>query len=92
MARELTKFYEETKTGTLGELAAFYDAVDVKGEIVIIVGRDQTNASEIDLNALLRERLKHLTLRDAVAEVADMTGLKKKEVYDRALVINTEKE
>jgi 16S rRNA (cytidine1402-2'-O)-methyltransferase len=38
VSRELTKKFEETKNGTLTELIAYFQAKEVKGEIVIIVG------------------------------------------------------
>ena len=37
VSRELTKMYEETKRGTVTELAAYFREKNVKGEIVIIV-------------------------------------------------------
>ncbi|MDE2029505.1 MAG: 16S rRNA (cytidine(1402)-2'-O)-methyltransferase [Alphaproteobacteria bacterium] len=85
VARELTKLHEETRRGTLGELAAHYAAHDVKGEIVILVERGADETENIDVDALLDARLKQLSVRDAVAEVAAMTGLPKKEIYARAL-------
>lgn len=38
VCRELTKMYEETRRGTLAELAAHYEATPPKGEIVVVVG------------------------------------------------------
>lgn len=38
VARELSKLYEEVKTGTLAELKAYFEAKEVKGEIVVTVG------------------------------------------------------
>ncbi len=38
VCRELTKKFEETRTGTLGELAAHYEAHAAKGEIVLVIG------------------------------------------------------
>jgi 16S rRNA (cytidine1402-2'-O)-methyltransferase len=38
VSRELTKMFAETKTGTLEELRAYYEAHPPKGEIVIVVG------------------------------------------------------
>jgi 16S rRNA (cytidine1402-2'-O)-methyltransferase len=93
VARELTKFYEETRRGTLVELAAFYETHEARGEIVILVGASDGNADqEIDIDTLLTERLKHLSVRDAVAEVAEMTGGKKNEIYARALQLTPTKE
>jgi 16S rRNA (cytidine1402-2'-O)-methyltransferase len=91
VARELTKFYEETRRGTLGELAEFYADKDVKGEIVVLVERTDHEAQDMDIDGLLIDRLKHLSVRDAVAEVADMTGEKKNAVYARALALAPKK-
>ena len=42
VSRELTKLFEENKRGTLTEVAAYYSAKAVKGEIVIVVaGKDK---------------------------------------------------
>lgn len=38
VCRELTKMFEETRKGTLAELAAHYETTPPKGEIVIVVG------------------------------------------------------
>ena len=38
VSRELTKMFEETKRGTLEELAVYFKSKTVKGEIVIVVG------------------------------------------------------
>jgi 16S rRNA (cytidine1402-2'-O)-methyltransferase len=86
VARELTKYYEEMRRGTLGELAAHYASNEARGEIVILVAKsDDAEPSTLDIDALLLERLQHLSVRDAVAEIADMTGSPKKEIYARAL-------
>jgi len=86
VARELTKFYEETRRGSLGELAAHYAAHDIKGEVVLLVGKGDDDVV-YDIDALLTERLQQLSVRDAVAEVADLTGKKKNEIYARALAL-----
>src|SRR6185437_12111772 len=71
VARELTKFYEEMRRGSLGELAAHYAQHETKGEIVVLVGKGEADEQDVeDIDALLAERLKKLTVRDAVAEVA----------------------
>jgi 16S rRNA (cytidine1402-2'-O)-methyltransferase len=43
VSRELTKMFEETKRGTLKELAAYFSQKTVKGEIVIVVGGASSN-------------------------------------------------
>jgi 16S rRNA (cytidine1402-2'-O)-methyltransferase len=37
VSRELTKMFEETKTGKLAEVLAYFQSKEVKGEIVLIV-------------------------------------------------------
>jgi 16S rRNA (cytidine1402-2'-O)-methyltransferase len=37
VSRELSKYYEETKRGTIEELIAYFSSKQVKGEIVIVV-------------------------------------------------------
>jgi len=87
VARELTKFYEETRRGNLSELTAYYAERDVKGEIVILIGAGEEEQTDYDIDALLTERMKHLSVRDAVSEVTEMTGGVKKEIYARALAL-----
>jgi 16S rRNA (cytidine1402-2'-O)-methyltransferase len=92
VGRELTKFYEEMRRGTLGELAAHYETHEAKGEIVILIGKAESDEQDsFDIDALLVARLQQLTVRDAVAEVADMTGTPKKEIYARALALSDPK-
>lgn len=41
VSRELTKLFEETKTGTLEEILQHFSTKEVKGEIVMVVGGKQ---------------------------------------------------
>jgi 16S rRNA (cytidine1402-2'-O)-methyltransferase len=93
VARELTKLYEEVRHGTLGELARHYDeAGPPKGEIVVVVGPPLPAAAPTaaDLDASLRAALARLSLRDAASEVAEALGLKRRDVYARALELSNE--
>ena len=88
IARELTKRHEEVRRGTLAELAAQYRAEPApRGEVVIVVGPpEKTVAPDIgDLDTRLDALLGQLSLRDAVAALAEETGLARRVVYDRAL-------
>ena len=38
VARELTKAFEEFRRGTVAELAAYYEAAEPRGELVIVIG------------------------------------------------------
>jgi 16S rRNA (cytidine1402-2'-O)-methyltransferase len=72
VAREISKRFEETVTGTLSDLAARYEGAPPKGEIVIIVGPpgEAAAASEADVDAALREAMATLPPSRAAAEVA----------------------
>ena len=85
----MTKLFEETRRGTLVELAAHYaEAGRPKGEIVIVIGPPEKTAPDADdLDAQLKAALAHSSLKDAVASVTAETGLKRKQVYARALVL-----
>ena len=86
VCRELTKLYEEVRRGTAAELVEWATA-GVKGEICIVV--EGGVVQEIDLEtgitqvqALVAAGSK---LKDAVSEVADATGLGKRDLYEGAL-------
>ncbi len=86
VARELTKLFEECRSGTPADLIAHYTAHPPKGEIVLVIappGEVQTSAADAD--ALLIEALKTHKTSQAAAEVARATGLDRKALYARAM-------
>lgn len=86
VARELTKLYEECRSGTPAELIAHYEAHPPKGEIVLLVGPPTDGGTgEFDADALLREALLSAKPSQAAAQVAKATGLDRKLLYARAL-------
>ncbi|WP_183902517.1 16S rRNA (cytidine(1402)-2'-O)-methyltransferase [Rhizobium metallidurans] len=87
VCRELTKSYEEFRRGTLAELAAHYADVDnVKGEIVLVIGPAPERAvEEADIDAILADLSQTLPTAKAAAEAARITGLPRKELYQRLL-------
>lgn len=88
VARELTKLFEEVRRGTLAGLAAHYaEAGPPKGEVVVVIGPPGAEAetAPADIDALLRDALAAMSVRDAAATVAAATGRAKKEIYARAL-------
>lgn len=91
LCRELTKRFEEVRRGTLGDVSAEIDGVNLKGEIVLVIGRGvEVAASAEDLDAALHEALGRLRVKDASAEVADLLGLPRRDVYQRALALKDE--
>lgn len=95
VSRELTKFYEEVKRGTLAGLAAFYrEAGAPRGEVVVAIGPPEESAPDDggpDLDRALQTALAGASLRQAVADVAAATGLPRRLVYARALHLKGER-
>ena len=86
VARELTKRFEECRTGDPVELAAYYSAHPAKGEIVLMIGPAQAGTGEVaDVDTLLRAELATSKPSQAAASVARATGLDRKALYARAL-------
>jgi 16S rRNA (cytidine1402-2'-O)-methyltransferase len=87
VCRELTKTYEEFRRGTLAELAAHYAENDnVKGEIVLVVApAAERPADAADVDAILADLSGTMPTAKAAAEAAKLTGLPRKELYQRLL-------
>jgi 16S rRNA (cytidine1402-2'-O)-methyltransferase len=94
VCRELTKLYEEVRRGDLATLARDYaGADDPRGEIVIVIAPPDAAAGAVDdsgLDSLLRQALDRLSVKEAVAEIAAVTGRPRREVYQRALALAKE--
>ena len=91
VAREITKRFEEAVTGTLPELAARYEEVTPKGEIVVVVAPpgEAPPATQVDADAALREALERLPASKAAGEVAKALGLDRRQLYARALELKS---
>ena len=88
LCRELTKRFEEIRRGTLSDLVASCADTQIKGEVVVLVDRSRApRFGPEDVEAALRDRLQRLSVKDAAAEVAEMLGLPRREVYQRALAM-----
>jgi 16S rRNA (cytidine1402-2'-O)-methyltransferase len=90
VCRELTKLHEEVRRGDLAALAARYRAADEpRGEIVLVIAPPAAETTDaVDLDALLRNALARVSVKEAVAEVAAVTGHPRREVYQRALELS----
>jgi 16S rRNA (cytidine1402-2'-O)-methyltransferase len=92
VCRELTKLHEEIRRGDLETLAQTCAASELRGEIVVVIGPPAApvEVSAADADALLRQALVRVSLKDAVGEVAEATGLPRRELYQRALALAKE--
>ena len=88
VARELTKMFEECRTGAVAELATHYRAHPAKGEIVLLIGQavgGGTVPDAIEIDRLLASALVSAKPSQAAGEIARMHGLDRKVLYARAL-------
>jgi 16S rRNA (cytidine1402-2'-O)-methyltransferase len=86
VCRELTKLHEEVARGTLAELATrFSDGA--RGEIVIVVGGAEAATASLEDGVARVQRLVDggTRLKDAAAEVAEHTGLSRRDLYEESL-------
>lgn len=89
ICRELTKLHEEIARGALADLAQDYATTVARGEIAVVIAPPPLAepASAQDTDALLKDALDRVSLKDAVAEVTAATGLPRRDVYQRALAL-----
>lgn len=93
LCREISKTFETIYPSTLSDLLAFvqHDSNQQKGEIVLVVAgnRGQQVADDAG-DALLAKLLSHLPLKVAVGVASDILGIKKNQLYERALQLKAE--
>lgn len=86
VCRELTKLHEEVRRDSVGDLASWAEQ-GVRGEIVVVVegATPRVADPEAALNQVLALVADGARLKDAAAEVAEATGLSRRELYQAAL-------
>lgn len=86
MARELTKKFEEVRRAPLADLSAEMAGRSLKGEVVLLVARgEKVKIDEDSLEDMLKSALQSGSVKDAVANVVEATGAKRRDVYQLAL-------
>ncbi|WP_431711361.1 16S rRNA (cytidine(1402)-2'-O)-methyltransferase [Glutamicibacter uratoxydans] len=87
VARELTKKFEEVKRGPVAEVLD-WAAAGVRGEIAVVVaGTDEVNDAQPEdhVGQVEESVAAGIRLKEAVAQVAQKQGLKKRELYEAVL-------
>lgn len=80
VCRELTKLYEEVFRGTVSQAREHF--TEPKGEFTLVIeGKIGESTPVVAVEALQRLRQKRVPAREAVARVAAVTGLPRREVY-----------
>jgi 16S rRNA (cytidine1402-2'-O)-methyltransferase len=92
VVREITKTYEETIRGTLSELAKRFGVEQALGEIVIIIegvsegaspkSGEGSSSAAVAIDDLIEAGL---SLKQASALIAKLTGASRREIYQEAL-------
>lgn len=86
VARELTKRFEEVKSGTAEELINSFNEENLRGEIVLLIspiGEQKIDQNKIDDE--IRRKLKNNSIKDISNSIHEEYGVSKKQIYDRAL-------
>jgi 16S rRNA (cytidine1402-2'-O)-methyltransferase len=85
VARELTKMFEETRDGTLSDLAGYYREAPPRGEVTVLVGgappappEPPPQDPETTARALLAQGMSR---RDVADRVAEETGISRNTAY-----------
>jgi 16S rRNA (cytidine1402-2'-O)-methyltransferase len=86
VCRELTKLHEEVRRGTAAEVAEYF-AEGARGEICLVIEGAAPSTAELPdgVAQVLALVAAGARLREASVEVADATGLSRRELYEGAL-------
>jgi 16S rRNA (cytidine1402-2'-O)-methyltransferase len=87
VGRELTKFHEEIRRGSLAELAAHYaDATPPKGEVTLVIGPPHEAVADFaKIDAGLDAALPFMPVKAAAEMIADLLDTPRRPIYERAL-------
>ena len=89
VTRELTKKFEQVISGTAADLKTAFTQNPPRGEVTLLISADRQKAdlSDSDIDAMLVDAMDEMSRRDAVQNIADETGLPRKQIYARALAL-----
>jgi 16S rRNA (cytidine1402-2'-O)-methyltransferase len=87
IARELTKKFEEVRRGPISDMIDYYTKNPPRGEVTVMISTVDVAAENGSsrMDDMLRELLPQMSLKKAVAQTVEQTGMAKRVVYGRAL-------
>jgi 16S rRNA (cytidine1402-2'-O)-methyltransferase len=85
VSREMTKVFEETRAGTLAELAGYYAEAPPRGEVTVVVsGTGKAAPEEVSIDPEVRARAllaQGMTRKDVAEQIAEETGISRNTAY-----------
>ena len=94
ICREMTKTYEEVIRGDLETLHNWAATTEILGEITLVIAGfdpDSRKFSATDLiAAVLKQEAAGISRKEAIAEVAKLTGVAKREVFDAMVTFKSQ--
>jgi len=85
VSREMTKVFEETRTGTLAELAVYYAEAPPRGEVTVVVsGTGKPRPVEIPIDPETRARAllaQGMTRKNVAEQIAEETKISRNAAY-----------
>lgn len=96
VTRELTKIYEEIKSGNITDIIDYFSSKPIKGEFTIIIdsmNAHHTKLSEEEIESLIIEKINNkIPISSISIELSDYLGLSKNKIYKLALSLQKELE
>ncbi len=91
VARELTKMFETLVRGKVSALREYFAQNPPRGEIVVLLGAaEEKEASDLEIEAALKQALKNKSVKEAAAAVAVAMRCSRQLVYQLALKLKDE--
>jgi len=89
ITRELTKHYEEARRGAVSELISSVKTDPPRGEIVLLIAPSESSVhwDEAQIMAALEKAVPEQGVKRASADIAQMSGWAKRDVYQLALKV-----
>ncbi len=85
VSRELTKVFEETRAGTLAELAGYYAEAPPRGEVTVVVsGTGKAAPEDVLIDPEVRARAllaQGMSRKDVADQIAEETGISRNTAY-----------
>jgi len=92
LARELTKTFETFLCDSVSEVIQIMkqDSNQQRGEMVLLVdGAEKSAKTELaEMDVMIKASLKYLGVKQTSSLLSDITGVRKKEIYQRALELS----